>query len=209
MYPTAGSYMSATLLGLYGQESFKSVNFPNRDVSGIGQFWLQFKAKYEQYFNLSKHFTLGAYGEVVFSTRKFSQNYTATIIQAPAFEPTAHSKTVFNEAFSANKYIGVGIKPIFQITNSLHLRNETYCFLPYQSIYRKADNTAAYSEPFTSMQYLSELSLVFDIMKVASISAFVNYYSSSGIKSENKPDAGQWNFGINIGCLLFNDKFLK
>ncbi len=200
MYPTSGYNITLTLQGLYGKESFTSANFPSRNVSGIEDYWIQLKGKYEQYFPIIPRFTIGAHGEFAFSTRKFSQNYTATIIQAPAFEPTTHSRTVFNSAFSANKFIAVGIKPLFKITNSLHLRNETYGFLPYQSINRKADNTAAYSKAFTTFEYMSELSLVLDIFKVASISGFVNYYSTA---------VSQWNFGINIGCLLFNDKFLK
>lgn len=200
MYPTAGYNISATLQGLYGEESFQSANFPNRDVTGISDLWVQFKGKYEQYFPVSRRFILGTHAEVAFSTRKLLQNYTATIIQAPAFEPTTHSRTVFNDAFSANRYIGVGVKPIFQITSALHLRNETYGFLPYQTIYRKPDNSAAYSDPFTAFEYMSETSVVFDIFKVASISVFVNYYSKA---------ASQWNFGLNIGCVLFNDKFLK
>lgn len=200
MYPTAGYNVAATLQGLYGKEAFESQNFPSKNVSGVENLWLQFKGRYEQYFPLTSRFVLGAHTELALSTRNFSQNYTATIIQAPAFEPTAHSRTVFNDAFSANRFIALGIKPIFKITNSLHLRNETYGFLPYQTFVRKADNTTAYSEPFTSFQYLSETSIVLDIFKVASVSAFVNYYSEA---------ASRWNFGINIGCLLFNDKFLK
>lgn len=200
MYPTAGYNVSGSIIGLYGKESFESPTFPSRSVSGIENYWFQFKGKYDQYFPITSRFVLGTYAEFAFSTRPFSQNYTASIIQAPAFEPTVHSRTVFNDAYSANKFIGVGLKPIFKITNSLHIRNETYAFLPYQSIYRKADNTAAYSEPFTSIKYMSELSLVLDVFKVASVAVFVNHYSEA---------LNQWNFGINIGCLLFNDKFLK
>ena len=200
MYPTAGYSVSASFQGLHGKESYESPNFPNWNVSGVEDWWLQFKGKYEQYFPIAKRFVLGTHTEFAFSTRAFSQNYTATIIQAPAFEPTMHSRTIFNDAFSANRYVATGFKPIFKITNSLHLRSETYGFLPYQSIYRKADNTAAYSEPLTSFQYMSELSLVLDIFKVASVSVFVNYYSTA---------ASQWYFGINIGSLLFKDKFLK
>lgn len=200
MYPTAGYNISASLQGLYGKESFKSTNYPSRDMSGKNDLWLQFRGKYEQYFPVLPRFIIGTHGELAYSTRKFSQNYIATAIQAPAFEPTTHSRTVFNDAFSANKFVAAGVKPIFKITKSLHLRNETYVFLPYQTIYRKADNTAAYSAPFNSIEYMSEMSLVMNLLKAASVSVFVNYYSTA---------ASQWNFGINIGCLLFNDKFLK
>jgi NTE family protein len=200
MYPTMGYNAMLLLKGVYGRESFESSLSPARNFSGKEDFWWQLKGRYEHYFPLSRRFILGAHSEFAFSTRHFSQNYTATIIQAPAFEPTPHSSTVFNEAFSANKFVAVGVKPILKISNSLFLRNETYLFLPYQSIQRQPDNSAAYSKPFSSFQYMSELSLVLDILKVASISIFVNHYSTS---------ANPWNFGINIGCLLFNEKFLK
>ena len=200
LFPTAGYHLSASVQGLYGTESYRLPNLSENDFKGLGEFWWQFSAKYKQYFALSRHFVLGAHSEFVYSTRPFSQNYTATIIQAPMFEPTVHSRTVFNDAFSANQFAAVGIKPIFKVSGSLFLRSENYVFLPYRSIYRTANNQAAYSEPFTSIQYMSELSLVFDIFKVASISVFANYYSTA---------SSQWNFGINIGRLLFNERFLK
>lgn len=200
MYPTMGYNMYGSLIGVIGRETFKSENFPNRNKGGIKDKWLQLNTHYEQYFPIIKHFNIGAQIDMVITTRKLSDNYTATILQAPVFDPTPHSKVTFNDAFRANQYIAGGIKPMFLITNSLQLRNETYFFLPYKSITQKANNTAEYSEPFTSFQYLSETSLVFDLFNVASISLFVNYYSTS---------ASKWNFGVNIGCLLFNNRFLK
>ena len=200
MYPTAGYNIEASLQGLYGVESFRSVDFPNRSMSGKRDWWLQLKARYEQYFPIVPRFVLGAHAEMAFSTRDFSHNYTATLIQLPAFTPTPHSRTVFNPSFRADCFAAAGIKPIFKITDALHVRNETYAFVPYRTIYRRPDNTAAYSVPFTEWQYLSETSLVLNLFDAASISLFVNYYSAG---------TSQWNFGINIGCLLFNDKFLR
>ena len=200
MYPTRGHSAMLSLRGVYGRESFESSVLPANNMSGSGDFWWQLRGRYEQYFSISRRAIVGVHGELAISTRPFSQNYTATIIQAPAFEPTPHSHTVFNPAFSANKFAAVGIKPIWRLSNSLSLRNETYLFVPYQSIQRQVDNTAAFSRPFTSYQYMSELSLVLDIFRTASISVFGNYYSTA---------ASQWNFGVNIGILLFNDKFLR
>ncbi|MDR0334119.1 MAG: patatin-like phospholipase family protein [Dysgonamonadaceae bacterium] len=200
MYPTKGHYSMISLKGFYGRESFQSSVSSVDNISGKKDLWWQLSGRYEQYHAVAQHFILGTHAEFVLSTRDFSHNYTATIIQAPAFKPTPHSNTVFNEAYSANRFAAVGVKPILQLSNSLSLRNETYLFLPYQSIQRQTDGMAFYSDPFTSYQYMSELSLVLDILKVASISIFTNYYSTA---------ASQWNFGINIGCLLFNKKFLK
>jgi NTE family protein len=200
MYPTKGHFATLSLKGFYGRESFQSSVSSADNMSGKNDLWWQLSGRYEQYHAVVQRFILGTHAEFVLSTRDFSHNYMATIIQAPAFEPTPHSNTVFNEAYSANKFAAVGVKPVWRISNSLSLRNETYLFLPYQSIQRQVDGTASYSDPFTSYQYMSELSLVIDILRVASISIFTNYYSTA---------ASQWNFGINIGSLLFNNKFLK
>ena len=200
MYPTAGHRIEASLQGLYGVESYRSVDFPSRSMSGKRDWWLQLKGRYEQYFPIVPRFVLGAHAELAFSTRDFAHNYTATLIQLPAFTPTPHSRTVFNPSFRADRFAAAGVKPIFKITDALHLRNETYAFVPYRTIYRRPDNSAAYSVPFTEWQYLSETSLVLNLFDVASVSLFVNYYSDG---------TSPWNFGINIGCLLFNDRFLK
>ena len=199
MYPTRGTYTMLSVKGVYGRESFTSALSPENNIAGKSDLWLQLNGKYEHYIPLSRRFTLGTYGEFALSTRPFSQNYTATIIQAPRFAPTPFSKTVFNEAFAANRFAAVGAKPIFKLSNTVSLRNETYLFLPLRTIEKDANGMAVYSEPFTSFQYMSELSLVVDIRGV-SISFFGNYFSSG---------ASRWNFGINIGSLLFNERFLK
>ena len=205
MYPTSGHYWRTTVRGLYGSEFYRpaKTDMSNANSQRVQQgIWMQFNSNYEQYFNISPRFILGVSGEVAVTTRAFSHNYTATIAQAPAFEPTLHSRTVFNDAFRANQFVGLGVKPIFRITNSLHVRNETYLFLPYRTILQDANNQAYYSAPFSSagIQYMSELSLVLDLRRVASVSAFLNYYSTA---------ASQWNFGVNVGILMFNRRYLR
>lgn len=199
MYPTLGYNHSISLQLLGGDENFKPAAYPNQNVTNRTDLWVNGHLISDRYFRLSHKLTLGTYGEVVVSTRDFLQNYSATIIQSPAFRPTPHSRTVFNEAYSANQFAAVGLKPIYNITDQFHLRGEMYCFVPYKSIYRKDDNSAAYLRPFTSSHFIAETSAVFNF-KTASIGAFVNYYSSS---------ASRWNFGLNIGFLLFNNKFLE
>lgn len=131
------------------------------------------------------------------STRGLLNNYMATMIEAPAFQPTPHSKSVFNPAFSANQYLALGVKPIYNLNKQFHLRGEAYWFIPYESINRATDNTPYYSAPFSSSQFMAEASLVFNF-KIASAALFGNYYSTS---------PSHWNFGVNIGFLLFNPKF--
>jgi NTE family protein len=199
MYPTKGYRHSTSLQLIGGEQTYRSENDPSKDVNDVFDAWLQWRAKIDQYFQLSPKFTLGTYGELALSSRKLLQNYTVSIIEAPAFTPTPYSRTVFNEAYSANQYAAIGLKPIYHLTKDLHIRGEAYWFMPYQTIHRAADNSAYYSTPFYSSQFLGETSLVYNF-KIASAGMFVNYYSSS---------VSKWNFGINIGFLLFNPKFTE
>lgn len=197
MYPTVGFDYNTSFQIIGGEQSFHSPEVPSSDFSERENLWVQYKAKVEQYFPLGKKFTLGGYGELAFTSRPLLNNYTATMIEAPAFQPTPHSKSVFNPAFSANQYLALGVKPIYHLSKQFHLRGEAYWFIPYQTINRAADNTAYYSTPFYSSQFMAETSLVFNF-KIASAAIFANYYSKA---------ASQWNFGVNIGFLLFNPKF--
>ena len=199
MYPTKGHLHSTSLQLIGGQETYKSENEPTKNETQKYDLWVQWRAKYDQYIRFSHHFTLGTYGELAFSTRDLLQNYTVSLIQAPAFQPTPYTRTVFNEAYCANKYAAIGLKPIYNLTKALHLRGEAYCFLPYKTINRAPDNTAYYSDSFNSLKYMAETSLVLNF-KIASAGMFVNYSSSA---------ASRWNFGLNIGLLLFNPKFTE
>jgi NTE family protein len=136
---------------------------------------------------------------VAYSSRKLLQNYTSTIIQALSFKPTPYSRTVFNSYFSANQFAAIGLKPIYNLTKDFHLRGEVYCFVPYQNIERAVDNSAYYSPPFSSARFMGETSVVYNF-KIGSAGLYLNYCSAG---------TSQWNFGLNIGILLFNNKFIE
>lgn len=198
MYPTKGYNVSSTLQAFTGGEYYESGNVPANNVKNVRDLWVQWRAKMDRYYPLSNKFTLGAYGELAFSTRSLLQNYTVSLIQAPAFRPTPYTRTVFKDAFSANKYAAIGVKPIYSFTKDFHARCEAYWFIPYETIERAPDNSAYYSKPFSSSQVMVETSLVYNF-KIASAGLFANYCDSGSV----------WNFGVNIGFLLFNPKFTE
>ena len=70
----------------------------------------------EKYHTLNPHFSLGTYLKAYYSSRNFSHNYRATMMQAGEFAPTAHSRITYNEAFRANQFVGAGVCPIYQST---------------------------------------------------------------------------------------------
>jgi NTE family protein len=159
---------------------------------------MQIRGKYERYFPLNRKFTIGTYGELVISTRKLLETYTASIIQLPAFQPTPHSISIYNPAFRANQFFAAGVKPIYHLTNQLHVRTEAYWFLPYKTLNRTVTDKPYYSKAFGSSQFIVESSLVLTFQKVTA-GMYLKYYSAG---------KSRLNFGVNIGILLFNDKFL-
>jgi Predicted esterase of the alpha-beta hydrolase superfamily len=196
MYPTKGLSYSTSLQIFDGNENFRSATNPTLNVTNIHDTWIQYRTKSDHYFALSSHFLLGTYMELVYSTRKLLQNYISTLMQAPTFQPTPYSRTIFNEAFCANQFAAAGLKPIFTFSDQLHLRTEAYWFVPYRTILPAANNSAVYSKPFSSSQFMGEGTLVYNF-KLASAGFFINYNKSN------------WSLGLNIGILLFNPKFTE
>lgn len=198
MYPTQGSRITISgefVIGkeTYIQESVKGNRYKDKHS------WLQLNAGAEYYLNPVRKFSLGFVGDMVISSKSFFATYTSTIVQAPAFTPTPHSKTVFNEAFRANQYVAAGVVPVWNIINNLQLRGELYCFVPFFEIRQDANGLPYYGKFMDSVKYMGEVSLVYNL-PFASISMFTNYYSYP---------ARNWNFGLALGILLNNPRFLE
>lgn len=168
--------------------------------------WLQLKGEWQHYETLSNRFNLGLQGELVISSKNLMNNYTASVLQAPAFTPTPHSKIVFNEAFRANQYFAAGISPILKLSKLLHFRLDLYGFAPLYEIKKEEISTennsylaaASYGKFLNSFKYMGEAALVLQL-PFASISLYANGYSYP---------AKNFNFGLNIGYLIFNPKML-
>ncbi len=132
-------------------------------------------------------------------------NYTSSILQAPAFTPTPHSMIAFNEAFRANQYVAAGISPIIKLSKLLHFRTDFYVFSPIYEIKKEITTvnnqtvyTPYYGSFLKSIKYMGEAAFVLQL-PFASISLYANGYS---YPKQN------FNFGLNIGYLIFNPKML-
>ena len=199
MYPTSGTDCSVLGLLAYGKERFKPYSSNLQPHSKQTLSWLQIEGNIHTYFPLGNKFVLGVRGKAVVSSKGLLSNYTSTLIQAPAFTPTPHSKTIFNPAFRSTQYLAAGVIPIWKILNKLQFRNEFYVFAPFRQIYEGENMVPYYGKAFTKYHFMGESSLVLDL-SFASISLYANYYDYP---------ARNWNFGINIGLLVFSPKFLE
>lgn len=202
-YATRGYYEQLIAQVFTGHEWFapgtSSASEGQMAIDKKRQSWLQISYMKEAYHPLSPHFTLGWMTKSLYSSKNFSGNYTATMMQAGEFAPTPHSQIMYNEAFRANQYISAGIKPIWVFNDMFHLRTELYGFLPIFPIKRNEMNQAYYGKAFSEFQYMGEVSLVCKL-KFGAISAYVNHYSSP---------KNEWNVGLTLGWQLFNYRFIE
>ena len=202
-YATRGYYEKLIAQVFTGHEWFapgtSAASKDQEPVNKKGQSWLQISYMKEAYHRLASRFTLGWMTEALYSSKNFSTNYTATMMQAGEFAPTPHSQLMYNEAFRANQYVSAGIKPIVVFNDMFHLRTEFYGFMPIFPIKRNEMNQAYYGKAFSEFQYMGELSLVCKL-PFGAISAYVNHYSSPN---------NEWNVGLTLGWQLFNYRFIE
>ncbi|MBK9515397.1 MAG: hypothetical protein IPO05_17705 [Flavobacteriales bacterium] len=159
--------------------------------------WAVAKVTLDQYFLPRGIFKFGFLAEGVFSTMPMFQNYTASIIRSPAFQPTPESKTYFMEQFRSPKYIAGGVRTIIAVArNKFDLRLEAHVFQPYEPIVRGEDNAAVRGASFTDRYYLGSGSLIYQ-SPVGPVWFNLSYFD--GVKEP-------WAWSLNFGYILFNQK---
>ncbi|EFV28513.1 MULTISPECIES: patatin-like phospholipase family protein [Bacteroidaceae] len=199
-YATKGYFEKLVAQVFTGKEKFipgnpTETSFTTKDR----QSWLQISYMKYAYHTMTPKFTLGWMAEMLYSSKNFSENYAATMLQAADFSPTPHSKIMYNEAFRANQFLAAGIKPIFVFNDMFQVRSELYGFMPIFPIKKNALNKAYYGKAFSRFEYLGEISVICQL-PFGAISAYVNHYSSP--KKE-------WNVGLTLGWQLFNYRFIE
>lgn len=199
-YATKGYFEKLVAQVFSGKEKFIPGNPTETSVTTKErQSWLQISYMKYAYHTMSPKFTLGWMAEMLYSSKNFSVNYTATMLQAADFSPTPHSKLMYNEAFRANQFLAAGIKPIFVFNDMFQFRSEFYGFVPIFPIKKNALNKAYYGKAFSRFEYIGEISVICQL-PFGAISAYVNHYSSP--KKE-------WNVGLTLGWQLFNYRFIE
>ena len=199
-FPTQGAHEELVAQIFTGKECFyPGESSDNKKASEERHSWLQLSYMKEKYHRMAEHWTLGWYLKALYSSRNFSENYTATMMQAGEFAPTAHGQLMYNEAFRANQFVGVGVRPIYRFNQMFHVRGEFYGFMPIFPIERNSINKAYYGKTFSRFEYLGEVSVVCQL-PFGAISAYVNHYSSP---------KREWNVGLTLGWQLFNYRFFE
>ncbi|MCJ0743311.1 patatin-like phospholipase family protein [Pedobacter montanisoli] len=206
-YATAGKYIYASFNVNHGRENYTPGNIfqhilPLQVPSPLTHHyknWVNVKLSYENYFLRIKNYNLAAFAEAVLSNQELSNNYYATLLQAPTFYPLQDSRSIFLENFKAHTYGSVGLKNVFTLKRNLDLRLEGYVFMPHKAFAKIGLQEVAYQQPFEKIYYAATTGLVYQ-SPLGPISLSYNYY-----------DDERKRHGVlfHIGYLIYNKKSLE
>jgi NTE family protein len=199
-YPTSGNLFLVDARYVVGNEK----NIPgstsfSKDIFNNVTQWIQIKVQYDRYFKSMRFFKFGIFAEGVISNKPLFNNYTSSLLSAPAFQPTPESKAFFLPNYRANAYAAFGIKNIFNIYKKIHFRLEAYLFQPYQEILRSEDLRAHYAKPFEFRSILGYAALVYS-SPICPISISISYYHQK---------SNPLSIMFNIGYFIFNKRAME
>lgn len=158
--------------------------------------WFNFKLTFDKYIKPIKYFKIGVFAEAVYSSQDFFQNYSATILSAPAFNPIPESQTLFIDDYRSHQYMAAGLKAITTPYKNIDIRFEGYLFQPVKSILKTSVGKADYSSPFLYHHFLGMGALVYH-SPIGPLSIGLNYYD----KNENT-----FSFFFHFGYMIYNKK---
>lgn len=202
VYPTKGQNIVFRLGYVNAREEHKpGSTSQTTEQDFLYHEWTSLRFIAHKYYQITpKRLTLGGYLDLTYTDRPFFVNYSSTILSSPGFKPTPHSNTQFFQYFHADKYIGVGLLPVFNISNDFSFRTEFYLFQPYKTILKNdQDFTPYYDEPFKNRFFMSSASLVYHT-PIGPLSASLHYYPN---------ELNQFHFTVNFGYNLFNKSGLE
>lgn len=198
-HPNAGVSLAASLRYVNGNEYTDPGSLDSHGATNYKAHhdWAVAKMTVDKYFLPRGVFKFGVLIEGVFSTMPAFQNYTASVIRSPAFQPTPESKTYFIDRFRAPKYAAGGVRMIMAVArNKFDLRLEGYVFQPYEPFDRTSSNAAGFVAAFTDRHYLGSGSLIYQ----SPLGPL--WFNMSYIDGLREP----WAWSLNFGYILFNQK---
>ncbi len=198
-YPTEGAAYRVTAMGVYGCHRYEPFSEEIFHRETRHPAWGQLEASARNFFGIDRHFALGTEFSVLASSRKLLSTYNASIVEAPAFNPTPSSYNAFNPAFRANSFATAGIIPIWKLNETVQLRGTFHAFMPFRKIKERADFTPYYGKWFSDPSFFGEMAAVVTL-PFASISAYGTYMSYP---------ARNWSFGLSFGVFILAPKFLR
>lgn len=194
VYANAGTYLKVRAKLVTGEEkTLPGSTSLIGDTTYTYHNWLNAKITYVNYFSKFGPFKTGFLLEGVLTDQPFFENYIASVISAPVFQPIPESQTFFLPQFRAHSYAAGGIMLVTSFSESLDLRIEGYVFNAMRQIQQDELLQPEYQSVWKPF-YIGSANLVFE-SPLGPISLATNYY-----QGREKP----WSIVFNFGYLIFN-----
>lgn len=197
-FATEGSHQYITGKYIMGKENtYPGTTSKTSNILSANHNFFLIEAHTTRYFQLSRKIILGLQAEAVFSNKELFQNLRSSLLSAPGFNPTPHSRTLFIENFHANNFVAGGLNMIIPLNSSFNIRLEGYGFVPIyeKEIEPRIDGTI--TNKFIENYYLQGAATLVYQTGVGPISLSLNYYEKENTKLY---------LALNFGYVLFNKR---
>jgi NTE family protein len=197
-HPNAGELFRAEIRYVGGEEhTVPGTTIEDRLPLTKHHEWITAKVTLDKYFLPRKRVRFGFMVEGVYSTQDFFQNYTASVIRSPVFQPTPESRTYFLDNFRAQQYLAGGARAIIAVArNKFDLRLEAYAFQPYKAIERADNDEASAGTAISDRSFIGSGSLIWQ-SPLGPI-----WFNTSYIDGLAEP----WTFSLSFGYVIFEQK---
>ena len=212
-YANKGTKTILTIRGVEGEEyeTPGSTSNENRNYTKLHE-WLMVKLTYESYYKEKGNLRLGLFAEGVYSSQQLFNNYTSSLLRAPAFQPNPESKTLFLENFRAYNYAAIGHRFLYNFRENLELRVAGYIYQPYRELEKSLDGSVKLGNEFASRYSIVTAALVYNT-PIGPAAINVNYYhnlpSTDQIPKNGINNELPISFLFHFGYIIFNDRALE
>lgn len=165
----------------------------NRDTVRARHDWLNAKLTYTNYFSHLGRLHLGFQVEGLLSTQSFFNNFIASSIMAPAYNPLPESSTYFMPEFRAYNYVAGGAMAVFGLNKNIDLRGEAHVFNAIGRIVQGENNSAILDKQFKQRYQFSAAMVYHSPLGPVSLNA--NYFDK-----KDQP----YSFIFCFGYIIYN-----
>ncbi len=197
-HPNAGELLRAEVRYVGGDEhTVPGTTIVDRLPLNKHHEWITAKVTLDKYFLPRKKVRFGFMVEGVYSTQDFFQNYTASVLRSPVFQPTPESRTYFLDNFRAQQYLAGGARAIIAVAkNKFDLRLEAYAFQPYKAIERNNSDQAEAGTAISERSFIGSGSLIWQ-SPLGPV-----WLNTSYLDGLTEP----WVFSVNFGYVIFQQR---
>lgn len=180
-----------------GREESVSGSTASHDYDFYKQHsWLSVSLNARYYFLNTKFSHTGGHFIGEFTSQSLFKNYTASILNTPAFQPTPDSKTIFLREYRSPQFVGLGLNQVFTIKNRFDLRADIYGYQPFKEIVKNNDGTFGWSSGIPKMKWLASASAIYH-SPIGPLRLTFNYFPHH---------QKQYLIQLSFGYIFFNER---